>query len=512
MNLNISRPALASLVALMLLLAACQPLDTETPTPHVPLETITPGGTPTPHVEQPTQETPQPSPEAALTPAEFTPTLEPATATPTPTDIPPTATDIYASGPLNTILRLELVAEGFSAPLGIVSARDGSGRLYIFDQVGTISILNSDGELMSEHFLDVRDRMTGLSAGYDERGLLGLAFHPEYAENGRFYVYYSAPSRPDGPPGWNHTSHISEFQVLEDNPDRADPQSERIILQIDQPQSNHNAGQILFGPDGYLYIPLGDGGGAHDTGPGHPGLGHGQDITTLLGSILRIDVDGGDPYSVPPDNPLIEGEGLDEIFAYGFRNPYRVTFDSGGNNELFAADAGQNLWEEVSIVQPGGNYGWNIKEGTHCFDPSNPTQPPAQCSDSGPRGEPLIDPVIEYANFNAPGGGIGLVVIGGYVYRGETIPDLQGRYIFGDWSTSFRTGNGILLAAYPPDVGEGLWEIDEIRLDTPDGRLGAFLLSFGQDDQNELYVLVSDNAGPAETTGRVYKLSPSGER
>jgi glucose/arabinose dehydrogenase len=403
-------------------------------------------------------------------------------------------------------IEIRQVAEGLTAPVFLVEAPDSSGRLFILDQVGQIRILTAVGELLEEPFLDVSDRIVGLMTGFDERGLLGLAFHPGYASNGRFFVYYSAPLRPGAPTNFNHTSHISEFHVSAD-PDRADPDSERVLLQVDQPQFNHNAGALAFGPeDGFLYIALGDGGGANDVGVGHtPNLGNAQDFSNLLGSILRIDVDSGDPYGIPPDNPFVGTEGRDEIFAYGLRNPYRMSFDMGGSRDLFAADAGQLLWEEVSIISMGNNYGWNIKEGTHCFDPDNPEVSPEQCPDTGPLlGEPLIDPIIEYANIRQPGG-IGTVVVGGFVYRGSLLPQLSERYVFADWSTSFVEADGTLLVASPRK--DRLWHIQELSVkDRPDGRLGHFILGFGQDMSGEIYVLTSDNTGPTGETGRVYLL------
>jgi glucose/arabinose dehydrogenase len=348
---------------------------------------------------------------------------------------------------------------------------------------------------------------------FDERGLLGLAFHPDYDENGRFFVYYSAPLREGAPEGWNVTSHISEFLVSQD-PNRADPTSERILLQIDKPQFNHNAGTVVFGPEGYLYISIGDGGGANDVGLGHVedwyadnAGGNGQDITdNLLGSILRIDVDGGAPYAIPPDNPFVNKEGLDEIWAYGLRNPYRISFDGA---RLFAGDAGQGLWEEVSLVVRGGNYGWNVKEGTHCFDAENSSESPADCPDMAPGGVPLRDPVIEYANANNPLGGIGLVVVGGHVYRGSELPQLRGRYVFGDWSRSFAAPDGTLLAATPRK--QGLWRIQELLVEgNPGGRLGQFILGFGRDSRGEIYVLTSQQLGPTGNTGRVFRLVKPG--
>ena len=402
-------------------------------------------------------------------------------------------------------LGLELVAEGFTAPLVLVSPGDGSGRLFVADQAGQIWVLDASGQRGEEPFLDLSDRMVSLSASYDERGLLGLAPHPDYARNGRFFVYYSAPLRPEAPPGWNHTSHLSEFRVSASNPNRADPGSERIILQVDEPQANHNGGQIAFGPNGYLYVPLGDGGGANDTGTGHPSQGNGQDTTTLLGSILRLDVDGGTPYGVPDDNPFVGdgGGGRDEIWAYGLRNPFRIGFDPGGEGQLFAGDVGQNLYEEIDIVVAGGNYGWHIREGSHCFDADRPDSPPAQCPDQGAAGEPLRPPILEY------GHDLGIAVIGGYVYRGSAMPDLQGHYVFGDWSTSFGRANGKILEGVPPASEGDSWTLDRFEIaTTDDGRLGAYLLSLGQDAEGELYALTSGRSGPAGSSGKIYKLVP----
>ncbi|MDD4455585.1 MAG: PQQ-dependent sugar dehydrogenase, partial [Candidatus Methanomethylophilaceae archaeon] len=264
---------------------------------------------------------------------------------------------------------LELVAGGFTMPVALASPADGTGRLFVADLPGIIRVIDAGGLLLDEPFLDITGRVVGLRPGYDERGLLGLAFHPEFAENGRFFVYYSAPLRAGAPEGWDHTSQISEFAVSAGGENRADPDSERVILEVDQPQSNHNGGSIAFGPDGYLYIPLGDGGGARDVGPGHPPGGNGQDVETLLGKILRIDVDGPEPYGIPADNPFVGKPGRDEIYAYGLRNPWRMTFDPGGEHRLFAADAGQYLWESVKMIVPGGNHGWNLREGNHAFDP-----------------------------------------------------------------------------------------------------------------------------------------------
>lgn len=406
---------------------------------------------------------------------------------------------------------LDLVAEGLTAPVWLGASGDGSGRLFVADQAGMVRIITSDGELLEEPFLDLRDRMVALGPAFDERGLLGVAFHPQYAENGRLFVYYSAPLREGAPEGFNHTSHLSEFQVLSGDPNRVDPGSERVLLQVDQPQFNHNAGDLAFGPDGLLHIGLGDGGGGGDVGLGHtPELGNGQDVTTLLGSILRIDVDHGDPYAIPPDNPFVGEVGRDEIFASGFRNPWRFTFDD--ELGLLVSDAGQNLWEEVDVVERGGNYGWNIKEGTHCFDPASPFESPPECRDpDGGSGEALVDPVIEYANSRGHADGVGLAVVGGRVYRGEALPRLRGRYVFGDWSTGFAEPDGTLLLAKPRR--NGLWKLEELRVvGRPHGRLGHFVLGFGRDPAGEVYVLTSDNSGPVGATGRVYRLAGPGGR
>ena len=321
---------------------------------------------------------------------------------------------------------LELVAEGLTAPVAIVPAPGNNGELLIVDQIGVIRAVDANGQMLEEPFLDIRDRVIELDESYDERGLLGLAFHPNYANNGRFFVYYSAPLQEGAPEGWSSTSRVSSFQAANN---QADPNSEEILLRVNQPQLNHNAGQIAFGPDGYLYVPLGDGGGANDEDMGHIADwyekndgGNGQDLTTnLLGTILRIDVDNradGQAYAVPEDNPFVGQAGAEEVWAYGLRNPWRISFDTDGT--LYAADLGQELFEEVNVIEKGGNYGWNVKEATHCFSTQTPEEPPQTCPDSGPDGEPLIDPVLEHDH------DVGIAIIGGYVYRGSDLPFLRG--------------------------------------------------------------------------------------
>jgi glucose/arabinose dehydrogenase len=421
-------------------------------------------------------------------------------------------------------VRLQTIVEGLTHPVALAQPPDGSSRLFVVDQAGPIRIVRADGTLAPEPFLDLTSRMVALSPSYDERGALGLAFHPNYAENGRFFVLYSAPLRPAAPPGWNSTLRLSEFVVSAD-PDRADEASERVLLEIAKPQMNHNGGSIAFGPDGYLYISVGDGGGGNDVGTGHAedwyGInagGNAQNLTeNLLGKILRIDPDGGDPYGIPQGNPFASGPERPEIWAFGFRNPYRMAFDPAGSRRLFVGDAGQELWEEIDLVVRGGNYGWNVKEGAHCFNTEEPTVPRRGCPAVDTGNRPLIDPIIEYANSKNGAGGLGFVVVGGVVYRGTAIPALSRAYIFGDWSRGGfgAPGDGTIFASRElvvrGDDGtpRSSWAFTELPLlDRPDRRLGHFILGFGQDLAGEVYVLATDRLGPSGTTGVVYKLVP----
>ena len=414
------------------------------------------------------------------------------------------AASAAAPGPAR--IGLAPIATGINSPLTLTTAGDGTGRLFVADQAGRAWII-SGGVLDPVPFLDVTTRMVALNPAYDERGLLGLAFHPEYASNGRFFVYYSAPLRSGAPAGYDHTATISEFAVSLADPDLADSTSERIVLQIDKPQSNHNGATLAFGPDGYLYLSMGDGGGANDNDMGHSAIGNGQDITTLLGKILRIDVDGAMPYAIPPSNPFVGEDGLDEIFAYGFRNPYRMSFDRGGSRSLIAGDAGQELFEEVSVVKLGGNYGWRLKEGFHCFDPANASTPPETCDDRGYLGERLLDPVIEYPH---SGSGVrGIAVVGGHVYRGEAVRELRGTYVFGDFSRGFVPPDGSVLIARHRGPGS-TWPVEDAVIATSvSGRLDHYLLGFGEDDDGELYVLTRDIVGPTGATGTVFKIVPA---
>ena len=415
-----------------------------------------------------------------------------------------TATDAPAIGAVNpgsaTVPALELVpiASGMAAPIALADV--GGGALLIADQAGLIWRVAADGDASPEMLLDLRGRMLSPRRSYDERGLLGMALAPAGADPVRVYVYYSAPRSSETPGGWDHESHVSAFTL--DAAGAIDPNSEEILARIPQPQSNHNGGQLAFGPDGNLYIGLGDGGGANDIGVGHPDIGNGQARDTLLGSILRITPDGAG-YAIPKDNPFAEGEGRGEIWAYGFRNPFRFSFDAS-TGRLLAGDVGQNRWEEVDLVERGGNYGWPLREGPDCFDADRADSPPPSCPDVGRGGEPLRAPILSHQNSGV--GGPGIAVIGGYIYRGEAIPELKGRYVYGDWSAAFNVpSGGVFVAA----EGEGEWSSGPLSLaGYPDGRLDRFLLSFGQDLSGEIYLLTSESGGPSGASGAVHRLGP----
>ncbi|QXD17100.1 PQQ-dependent sugar dehydrogenase [Rhodocaloribacter litoris] len=343
----------------------------------------------------------------------------------------------------------------FSRPVDLQHAGDGSGRLFVVEQAGVIRVFeNRTGVASAATFLDIRDRVNDSG---NEEGLLGLAFHPDFATNGFFFVNYTATNP--------RRTVIARFSVDPDDPDRADPASETVILEVEQPFSNHNAGQLAFGPDGYLYVGLGDGGSAGDP------LGHGQNPATLLGALLRLDVDHPDPernYGIPDDNPFVGQAGFrEELYAYGFRNPWRFSFDPA-TGRLWLADVGQNAWEEVDLVEKGGNYGWNVMEGTHCFNP------PSGCDDTG-----LIPPVWEYDH------SLGASITGGYVYRGAAVPELAGKYVYAD----FISGR-VWALTY-----DGTRATSEQLLDTSLG-----IASFGLDEQGELYLCAFD--------GRIYRFVP----
>jgi glucose/arabinose dehydrogenase len=388
-----------------------------------------------------------------------------------------------------TAVDLEPVVEGLDSPVDVAFPQ-GAKRLYVATQPGEVLAYGSKG---CHLLLDLRDEVVVGT----EQGLLGIEPHPEFETNRRLFVRYSSPAHDGTPEEYSHTFVLSEFAV-DDDGRRADEGSEQPILELPQPQDTHNAGDIAFGPDGYLYVTTGDGGGHVDADPGHAedwyetnDGGNGQDVTeNLLGSILRIDVDEGpedQSYGIPPDNPLVGEAGRDEQYAWGFRNPWRLSFDG---EDLFVADVGKWRIEEVNLVEKGGNYGWNVREGTECFDTDEPTSPREDCPDSTPPdvrgGEPLLDPIIEYFHGDDPERVTGISVIGGVVYRGDAVAGLRGRYVFGDFQP-----NGRLFVATPPrldDAADG-WEAAVLPLaDGAAERLDR-LLSLERGPGGELYVL-----------------------
>jgi len=387
-------------------------------------------------------------------------------------------------------LGLETVAEGFTSPIAFADP-PGDHR-YVVDQAGTIEVLGRDATL-----LDLGDRMAD---HHREMGLLGVAFHPDYPDTPRVYLRYSAPNSLETPDAYSHTFALAEFEVRSDGLG-VESGSERTILEIPQPQGNHNAGAVEFGPDGYLYVAVGDGGGARDQGMGHVendrydgSGGNGQDVTeNLLGSILRIDVDerGGEtPYGIPGDNPLLGEAGLDEHYAWGLRNPWGMSFADG---DLIVADVGQNTYEEVNVVEKGENYGWSIREGRGCFPPDT-----ASCPAEDPVGGPLRDPVVEY-----PHGGpapSGVAVVGGYVSDGDALPELKGKYVFGDYQP-----DGTLFVAEPD--GGSPWPVSAVDV-TPGSAL-TNLLSFGRDRDGELYVLTSQRGDSSGNSGAIHRIVPA---
>ncbi|MEO1751292.1 PQQ-dependent sugar dehydrogenase [Thiofaba sp. EF100] len=309
-----------------------------------------------------------------------------------------------AEGGAVSSVRLERVfaAIPLDEPLAMLQAPGDAGHWYVVEKAGRVlRIDNRPDAAASEVFADIRPRV---QARYSESGLLGMAFHPDFAHNGQVFLSYTTHGTP-------LVSRVSRF-LSRDGGRTLDAGTETVLLEVQQPYANHNGGQIAFGPDGFLYIGLGDGGAASDP------RGHGQNVGTLLGAMLRIDVDKGAPYAIPPDNPFAEasaeGGGRPEIYAWGLRNPWRWSFDRV-SGELWAGDVGQDAWEEIDKIVRGGNYGWAIREGAHCYGTE-------RCRTKG-----LIDPVAEY------GHGEGCSVTGGYVYRGKAIPALQGAYLYGDF-------------------------------------------------------------------------------
>ncbi len=537
-------------------------------------------------------------------------------------------------------INLEAVATGLVAPIGVEHA--GDARLFIVEQRGQVRIVEA-GALLPTPFLDLGPRLVPARPGFDERGLLGLAFHPGYATNGRFFVFYSAPYpadrtheydaldvpvgtspftyqgvtytggqvNPPGDPallasgaqswrvfsggtasitlpetvasvrfffvhppgmpagsvqafdaggvargapvasrvattpgstanfvildqatagirelrftagaapagdtytlfvdnfqtfGFNCKNVLAEYRVSAGNPNLADAGSERILLEINKPQFNHNGGQLAFSPhDGYLYVAVGDGGAGGDTGLGHVVGGNAQSIDNLLGKILRLDVDGALPYAIPADNPFVGIDGRDEIYAYGLRNPWRFSFDRGPGHRLICSDVGQSRLEETNIIVRGGNYGWRIREGLDCFDPATPATPPPTCATTGADGQPLIPPIDQYPRT------VGISVTSGYIYRGSAMPALNGQYIFGDWSRTFNPGDGSFFRL--DQNGPGTWTRAELKVRRgaeANPRFGRYISAFGEDAVGELYVCSQDVLAFGGTTGVVHRIS-----
>ena len=366
-------------------------------------------------------------------------------------------------------VKLQLISDELSHPTAFAVTKKSSDLLFVCEQEGKIRIVQN-GKLLSAPFLDITKEVLKRE-GYDERGLLGLAFHPDYANNGKFYVYISAPAIP-AEKGIDHRSEVREYTVSKNSSLLADASTMRKVLVFDQPQSNHNGGDLKFGADGFLYISCGDGGGANDQ---HGEIGNAQNLSNLLGKILRIDVNKT-PYDIPADNPFVKTENAKkEIYAYGLRNPWRFSFDRK-TNELFAGEVGQNKYEEVDIITKGGNYGWRPIEGLHDFKADDPKP---------------VNPIAPIAEYQHPEG---LSITGGFVYRGKAIPSLNGKYIFGDmmgplWSLSPGSDNKWTREKLSIARDAGYWHV----------------YSFGEDLSGELYVLtvLLDS-----NKGALYKLVP----
>lgn len=441
-----------------------------------------------------------------------------------PPDNPFDDTIFAPIGPGGFNLVVERIAEGFTAPLKGVVAPGDSPILFIVDQPGILWALDLNTGA-KKVFLDVRERIIPLGflgpGTFDERGFLGVAFHPRYLTNGLLYTYTSEPVRGQPtfpttlPRGTNpdHQNVVAEWSVP--NPSNSgsvvDPRSRRELMRVDWPAFNHNGGDLAFGPDGMLYLSMGDGGGADDQGVGHgpEPFGNAQRLTVPLGKLHRIDPLGSNSrnrqYGVPADNPFVGRAGvLGEIFAFGFRNPYRFSFDSG-TGSLYVGDAGQNDIEEVDLVVSGGNYGWPLKEGTLFFYQNGPDPGFASTVDHGLTPADAIEPIAQYDTHHE-----GHSVIGGFVYRGTAIPELVGRYVFGDFARLFRFPSGpndtgrLFYLQQKSSPGNMLQTIKEFMID---GGLRLALLGFGQDAAGELYALGNISGVPFGNGGVIVRLA-----
>ena len=400
-------------------------------------------------------------------------------------------------------IKLQEVAGGLIHPLAMVSIPDDTGRLAIIEQHGQVRIVDNRGRLLPDPFINIGPKMVTQHHFFDERGLLGLAFHPNYRDNGKFYLAYSAPLRSselERRLWWSHTNVVSEFQVSKTDPNKADPTNERVISQLDQPQFNHNGHWIAFGPDGMLYISTGDGGYANDWGIGHNvAIGNGQDMRSLHGKMLRLDLNK--PDLIPADNPFVgQSESLPQIWALGLRNPWRCTFDTGGDRALYCGDVQQNSFEEISTISRGANLGWRRMEADKCFDFAKPDNHPATCDQAG-----LTPPIIVYNNCTAVKTDCkGISVTGGHVYRGPH-QAWQGKYIFGDWSKSFATMDGQIF--FGTKGADGKWTMEVAAVDGM--QTLPYILAFAQDDKGEVYALTSITTGPVGGHDKIYKIVPA---
>jgi glucose/arabinose dehydrogenase len=447
-------------------------------------------------------------------------------------------------------LKLELISDGLVAPLKGKVAPGEPGRLYVVNQSGELHAVELQGGAKTL-FLSVASRLVTLGVAgpgsFDERGFLGIAFHPRYKHNGRFFTYTSEPALGAPPtfpttlpPGTtaNHQNVVAEWKTNHIGNPGAGATFVRELLRVDWPQFNHNAGDITFGPDGNLYIPMGDGGGADDQDGdqsinpppgviGHQGDGNAQKLNTPLGKVLRIDVDGHDSangqYGIPCDNPFVAVPGaLKEIWAYGLRNTYRMSFDTR-TGALVGGDVGQNDIEEVNVIVKGGNYGWPLKEGTKCFDRGGIGEGFATntCPPNLPSG--LIDPIAQYDTDTE-----GVSVIGGFVYRGEKFKELRGHYVFGDFTRIFNFPNGpdnygrlFYLKEKDLTLGGPLRTIREFKnVAEETARLGLIdparppaefaqslaVMGWAEDDKGEIYVLGTRTGRAVGTGGFVLKL------
>lgn len=427
------------IVIFILLLTACSASATPTGDPNPP------GGT-----TLPSPVTASATPAAAQTPVSLTPTPT-ETAKPTVTTEPTPLPAVGGTLPDPARVEWQPIVSGLMRPVAITHANDSSGRLFIVEQAGVIRILQ-DGQLLPAAYLDISAQVG--SQG-NEQGLLGLAFHPRYPENGYFYVNYT---------DLNGDTVISRFKVSQSDPNLVDVSSEARLLSVKQPYANHNGGAIAFGPDGYLYLGLGDGGSAGDP------QNYAQSLNTLLGKILRLDVDGDQLYRAPEEN-LFSSAQLPEIWVYGLRNPWRFSFDRL-TGDLYMGDVGQNQWEEINFIPanspPGLNLGWKYLEGSHAYSQNPP-----------PAGLTLVNPIFEYNHSQ------GCSVTGGLVYRGKLLPDWDGVYLFGDYCSGFVWG--VVRSQ------NGDWQQDVLFENI--GRIS----SFGEDQEGEIYLV--------DLSGTIFKLA-----